>query len=178
MDIIKNIYVPEKWVTLLMITIVAVGCKKEIPDPFAHFNNQLACKINGGEWKFNDNRYSGFYDLNPFANRKYLYLVYSNGNQAIRFHINPPYRPGKIYLNHDTHPASAFPEDYASFFNTYNDLTPDEYYVTNAFDTGEIDFITMDTINKKIKAKFFFTGKDSRSGRKISVTDGYLEYHQ
>jgi hypothetical protein len=177
MDIIKNISVPKGSMILPVIIILAIGCKKEIPDPFARFNNQLVCKINGGEWRLNENRYSGFY-VNPFANRKYIYLVYSNGNQAIRFHINPPYRPGKIYLNHDTHPASTFPEDYASFLNTYGDLAPDEFYVTNASDTGEIDFITMDTINKKIKAKFFFTGKDSRSGKKIAVTDGYLECHQ
>lgn len=174
----KKPFIPKTWLLLLVIPIFCARCKKDnIQSSFAGLNNQLVCKINGSEWRLNENRYSGFY-VNPFANRKYIYLVYSNGNQAIRFHINPPYRPGIIYLDHVTHPASTFPEDYASFLNTYGDLTPDEFYVTNASDTGEIDFITMDTINKKIKAKFFFTGKDSRSGKKISVTDGYLEYHQ
>jgi hypothetical protein len=41
-----------------------------------------------------------------------------------------------------------------------------------------MNILTIDTIQKAIKASFSFSGKDSRTGKKTSVTDGRLEYHQ
>jgi hypothetical protein len=36
----------------------------------------------------------------------------------------------------------------------------------------------MDSVDKKVKAAFSFTGKDNRTGKKVTVTEGYLEHHQ
>ncbi len=181
MEMIKKLFIPKTWLLLLVISVLSARCKKDnISDPFGGLNNQLVCKINGSEWKSNENRYSGFYDLNPYSNLRYLYLTYRNGNQVIQLFINSPYQTGKIILNQNTniYPNITNPKNYAAFINEYPDLTPDDLYVTNAIDVGEINFITMDTNNKKIKAKFSFTGKDNRTGKKITITDGYFEYHQ
>ena len=107
-------------------------------------------------------------------------LLYRNSRQTIQFYINPPFRSGEYTLNYNTqlYSVSTSPADHGAFTNEYPDLTPDDVYITNPVETGVINFILMDTIHKKIKAKFSFTGKDKRTGKKVTITDGYFEFHQ
>jgi|GEM_PF-2404965 len=176
-DIIK-----KSWILLLALPILAARCKKDdiSQDPFSWLNNQLICKINGIEWKSNNNRYSGFYDHNPLLNKRYIYLTYENGQQSVELFINPPYNQTIYDLNKTTldYPTTDDPENYIAFTKEYPDLTPRELYITNTIDVGKIEFVLLDSINKIIKAKFSFTGKDNRTGKKVTVTEGYFEYHQ
>lgn len=177
--VIKEIYLKETWRLLLPLLCLPVGCKKDT-DPFASLNNQLVCKINGSEWRSAENRFSGFYDLNPIANKRHIYLLYRNSRQTIQFYINPPFRSGEYTLIYNTqiYPVPTSPLDHGAFTNEYPDFTPDDIYITNPGETGVLNFILMDTINKKIKAKFSFTAKDKRTDKKVAITDGYLEFNQ
>jgi len=177
--VIKKFYSKKTWPLLLPLLLLAAGCKKN-SGLFASLNNQLVCKINGSEWKTAENRFSGFYDLNPFVNKRYIVLLYRNDRQTIQFYINPPFRSGEYTLNHNTqlYSISTSPADHGAFTNEYPDFTPDDVYITNAVETGVINFTLMDTINKKIKAEFSFIGKDKRTGKKVTITDGYFEFHQ
>jgi hypothetical protein len=87
---------------------------------------------------------------------------------------------GIIPLNQNTsdYPNSLSPKDYAAFINEYSNSTPAEEYITNASDVGTMNINLLDSINKKIKASFSFTGKDQLTGKKVTVTDGYFDYHQ
>lgn len=112
--------------------------------------------------------------------KRYLKLSYKSTHESVDFYINPPYDKTFYVFNQSTNisPFIVDPKDYSAFIKTYPDLTPREYYITNTIDTGRIDFIEFDTSAKKIKARLSFTGKETRTGNKITVTDGYFEYHR
>lgn len=161
--------------------LLSVSCKKTDfppPDPFATLDNQLVCKINGVEWK--SNRRGGGFFYSPTTGRENIRLGYANGWEEITIYINTPYDKSFYLFNKttQTYPNAVYPEDYLAFFKGYPDLTPSEEYVTNTVDTGRVDIVLMDAVNNKIKGKFFFTGKDNRTGLKKTVTEGYFEYHQ
>jgi hypothetical protein len=170
-------------ILLLLITslIMSSGCKKdkEPTDPFATLSNQLVCKIDGNEWKSNA-VLGAYYDNTQNFGGKYVSLFFMNGTQGIDFIINSPYKIGQLLFNQNTtsYPNTLSPKDYAAFINAYSNLTPEEEYITNNIDNGKINLLILDTINKLVKATFSFTGKDNRTGKKVTVTDGYLEYHQ
>jgi hypothetical protein len=162
--------------------LVLSSCKKTktLPpgDPFASLNNQLVCKINGSEWRSNERRGGFFYT--PTTGRRDIRIVYTNGWDEITIYINSPYNKPFYIFNKatQTYPNANYPEDYLAFFKGYPDLTPSEEYVTNTVDTGRVDIVLLDSFSNYIKGKFFFTGKDSRTGKKITVTDGYFHYYR
>jgi hypothetical protein len=169
-------------ILLLLIASLTMssGCKKDKqPNTAANLNNQLICKIDGAEWKSKE-VIGRFYDNTNNQGGKYLYFLFSSGTQHFDLIVNSPYKSGTVVFNQITtpYPNSLSPKDYVAFVKGYSDLTPEEQYITNAVDNGSINFSMMDTINKKVKATFSFTGKDSRTGKKVIVTEGYLEYHQ
>ena len=106
-------------------------------------------------------------------------MSFANGRQKIDLFINPPYDKSYYVFNQNTstYPNTIYPLDYISFFKGYPDLTPSEEYVTNAVDTGRVDIVLMDPVSNKIKGKFFFTAINKATGKKISITDGYFDYH-
>ena len=162
------------------LLFTASSCKKTNfppPDPFATLDNSLVCKINGSEWKSNEKGGGFFREYNGY---EYIRLAFANGRQKVEFYIKPPYDKPFYIFNQttSTYPNTIYPLDYIYFFVGYPDLTPSEEYVTNAVDTGRVDIVLMDPINNKIKGKFFFTGKDNRTGLKRTITEGYFEYHQ
>jgi hypothetical protein len=173
----KTITKPLLFVGLSCV-LMAASCKKTNfppPDPFATLSNSLVCKINGSEWRSNE-RGGGFFLISG-TGHEYIRLSFANGRQKIDFFINPPYDKPFYIFNQttNTYPNTIYPNDYISFFKGYPDLTPSEEYVTNAVDTGRVDIVLMDPVSNKIKGKFFFTGKDNRTGNK---TEGYFDYHQ
>lgn len=143
-------------------------------------DNQLICKIDGKEWKSNEVLYSGFYDYNPSLNRRYLYLHFVNGRQNIDIFINPPYNQNTYNLDKNTidYPTTSFPENYLSFEQYYAYLTPEEIYITSSSNTGRIDFTFLDSTKQSIKGKFSFIGKDKHTGKTVSVSDGYFDFHE
>jgi hypothetical protein len=167
---------------LIASLTMSLGCKKDKQspaDPFASLSNQLVCKVNGSEWKSNYVRVSFYNSISPQIG-KYIFLYFENGTQVVDFIINSPYKTGTVLFNQNTasYPNTLSPKDYAVFLKGYSNLTPEEEYITNSNDTGSINFIVMDSVQKRVKATFSFTGKDNRTGKKVSVTEGYLEYHQ
>jgi hypothetical protein len=94
--------------------------------------------------------------------------------------INPPYNKTPYILNQTTldYPTWGNPKSHIVFKQFFADLTPEEFYITNNVANGAIDFIQLDSILKIAKGKFSFTGKDQRTGKKLTITDGYFEYHQ
>jgi hypothetical protein len=161
---------------------MAPACKKDTQppiDPFDGLSNQLICKIDGREWKSNE-VLGGFYDNTGAQLGNFISLLFVNGTQAFDFIINSPYKTGTVLFNQNTssYPNSSTPKDYGSFIHAYSNLTPEEEYITNSNDTGSINFLVMDSVDKKVKAAFSFTGKDNRTGKKVTVTEGYLEHHQ
>jgi hypothetical protein len=162
--------------------LLSASCKKpKTPppgDPFANLSNQLVCKINGSEWRSNEKRGGFFYS--PTAGREYIRLVFTNSRDELTVYINAPYDKPFYLFNKQTqtYPNLNYPEDYLAFFRGYPDLTPSEEYVTNTTDTGKVDIVLMDSVRNRIRGKFFFTGKDSRTGNKKTITEGYFDYHQ
>jgi hypothetical protein len=162
--------------------LVLSSCKKtKTPppgDPFASLNNQLVCKINGSEWRSNE-RWGGFFYL-TISGKENIRLVYANGRDDITIYINKPYNKSFYIFNNatQTYPNIVYPKDYLAFDRGFPDLTPPENYVTNTIDTGRVDIVLLDSFSNYIKGKFFFTGKDSRTGKKITVTDGYFHYYR
>jgi len=160
--------------------LIGATCKKEAAppqDPFATLNNQLVCNIDGNKWSSAE-VFGGLFFVPP--DRKYLFLDCKNGYQRVEVFINPPFTQGVYILNKNTldYPITIYPENYMEFLNYYPDLTPEDKYITNAIETGTLEFLNFDTINFKFRAKFSFTGKDQRTGKKVTVTDGYFDYHQ
>jgi hypothetical protein len=121
----------------------------------------------------------GFFQISG-SGKRYIRLAFGNGRQKIEFYINPPYNKPYYIFNEttQTYPNTIYPKDYIYFFVGYPDLTPLENYVTNTIDTGRVDIVLLDSLSNYIKGKFFFTGKDSRTGKKITVTDGYFHYYR
>ena len=142
--------------------------------------NQLVCKIDGTEWKSSQVLYSGFFDYSPTFSRRYLYLHYVNGRQEINIFINPPYNKSSYIIDKNTlnYPATSYPENYLSLEKYYDDLTLEKMCITGNSDKGRIDFAVLDTVKHIVKGKFFFNGKDKRTGKEISVTDGYFDFHE
>jgi len=171
----------SNYLKLLLVgfTFLAAKCNKEtddFPKP-EELSNQLICKINGVKWKSNE--VSGGFFLISGTGHEYIRLVFANGREDITFFLNPPYTKPYYVFNKTTisYPNNIYPEDYVAFFRSYPDLTPEEEYITNSADTGSLDFISLDTTRSIIKARFTFTGRDRRTGKKLTITDGYFDYH-
>jgi hypothetical protein len=177
----KNEKLNQMFFLFISSLVMSSGCKKdkEPTDPSASLSNQLVCKIDRVEWKSNE-VIVRLYDNTGNGGGKYFFLFFINGTQSVQFIINSPFKTGNLFFNQNTtlYPNTLSPKDYAAFVNAYSNLTPEQDYITNTTETGNMNILTIDTIQKAIKASFSFSGKDSRTGKKTSVTDGRLEYHQ
>lgn len=170
-------------VLLICLSFLTLRCNKksEVPatDP-STLRNQLVCKVNGNEWKSTEVLYSGFYDYSPAFNRRYLFLHYVGGGQDINIFINPPYNKGTYILNKNTlnYPATSYPENYVSFEQYHPDMTPENICMTGSISTGKIEFTVLDSTQQVVKGKLSFTGRDKQTGKVVSITEGYFDFHQ
>ena len=168
---------------LIAISFLTANCNKGKPqsssDP-STLSNQLTCKIDGIEWKSTQALYSGFFDYSPTFNRRYLYLHYVGGRQEINIFINPPYNKTSFNADKNTglYSTTIYPENYLSLEKYNDNMTPEEICITGKGNAGKIDITLIDSVKHIVKGKFSFKGKDERTGKMVSVTDGYFEFHQ
>ncbi|MBI5858771.1 MAG: hypothetical protein HZB42_14160 [Sphingobacteriales bacterium] len=165
---------------ILVCLLMAASCKKNDfppPDPFATLDNRLVFKINGYEWQSTESG-GGFYK--EYNGHEFIYIGFGSGWESINFFINPPYDKSYYIFNKNTstYGCNLYPQDYISFSRWYPGFTPSETYVTNSVDTGRVDIVLLDTCANRIKGKFFFTGTDINTGKKITVTEGYFDYRR
>lgn len=167
---------------LIALSLLTANCNKaKIQSADAStISNQLVCKIDGVEWKSTQALYSGFFDYGPTFSRRYLYLHYVSGRQEINIFINPPYNQASFMADKNTipYPATTYPANYLSLEKYNDDMTPENICITGKGSSGRIDFTVIDSTKHIVKGKFSFKGKDERTGKMVSVTDGYFDFHQ
>ena len=170
--------------TFLLLTVLFIACKENLPDPTQNGSNTIACKVNGKAWIAevplfpNNDKFSVLYS-NLYKPRKRFALfatrLTDKEHSNIILAVSDLKTTGTQYFSSDTTPLPDNPryENHAS----YIEYKPNELKnITNSHYTGSITFTRVDTLSRVFAGTFEFTAENSDgSGQTVKVTDGRFD---
>lgn len=174
---------PCKLTLACVVMFIFSACKKDKAEPPSEVvtvnNMSFGCRIDGKSfiadaWDYGNNIppvsikmiHNSTYDYN------YMWIKGNKSNEQISLYINPPLVVGRKLLNQTTLPwPMVRPKDYGMF----SVFTPSKDYMTTNSITGHIDILSVDTVQRKIEARFEFEAVNSSTGEKIKATNGYFK---
>jgi len=110
----------------------------------------------------------------PTTRGRWLQLIAQRRNgDFVEVYLSGPFSTGRRLLKTTTYPypLNGMPPDYAR----YAIASPSKDFITNSTIGGYIEILNIDTVNKKVEARFEFTGTEGATGEQVKISNGYFK---
>ncbi len=174
------------FILILLLSSFLTACMEDqepgLPAATTEGLNTAGCYVDGKLWLARKESYS-FNDLQKIdggvwelGGRLYYWMWMTDriDNRSITIYLDEMPQKGKTYTcKTSTNPTPA----YCEFINYCEYSGPEGYFMTNENATGTVTFTKADSLTGIFSGIFNFIGKDKRTGKTITVTEGRFDYN-